>query len=363
MHSNKNTQSLGNNFTENNTQAKNSTGTEGTAQVQRNVAKKRSKTQKPVPFRELGMLNRFFFDAVAEDDETCRAICEIILGRNLPPFTHTQAEKEFRKSPVFRSIRMDIFSKCEASNTINKETESDRINSVYAENDVPEKDMHKQEHGSDGENEEVFNTELQGRNTGNLPRRSRYYQAHLDVSLLEPGEIDFNRLSNSFLIFICPFDLFGEKRYCYTFRMRADENTDLLLQDGMTRIFLNTQGTNDDEVSPELVEFLHYIEISDGPDPPKTDSMRIQKIYDRVKKVRESEKLEVEYMQAWEELAYARQDGRNEGITDGLKAVISRMLTRKLPDSDILELSGCKQELIDEVRRETSAAIQAPTSI
>lgn len=37
---------------------------------------------------------------------------------------------------------------------------------------------------------------------------------------------------------------------------------ELTLEDGATRIFLNTRGTNDDEVSKELREFLHYLEWS-----------------------------------------------------------------------------------------------------
>ena len=76
---------------------------------------------------------------------------------------------------------------------------------------------------------------------GNLPRRSRYYQAHLDVTLLEIGETDFNVLNDSYMILIVPFDLFGKGKYKYTFRMQCEEDSSLGLNDGAVRIFLNTE--------------------------------------------------------------------------------------------------------------------------
>lgn len=58
---------------------------------------------------------------------------------------------------------------------------------------------------------------------------------------------------NNDIIFIAPFDLFGLNKYMYTFRMRCDENTSTTLDDGAVRIYLNTRGTNDDEVSEGLL--------------------------------------------------------------------------------------------------------------
>ena len=51
----------------------------------------------------------------------------------------------------------------------------------------------------------------------------------------------------------------GMKKYCYTFENRCKEQPDLLLGDEVTKLFLSTKGENEDEVSKELVDFLHYI--------------------------------------------------------------------------------------------------------
>src|SRR5699024_11938301 len=89
-----------------------------------------------------------------------------------------------------------------------------------------------------------------------LARRRRYYQSMLDTSLLEPGIPDYSALNPSYIIMIAPFDLFGYGRYVYTFRAACQEEPGCILQDGATRIFLNTRGKNDSETSPELVGFL-----------------------------------------------------------------------------------------------------------
>lgn len=63
--------------------------------------------------------------------------------------TKLETEKELRISPDLRQIRLDVIS-------------IDREHRLYY-------------------------TEMQQRDTGNLRKRSRYYQAQLDASLLEPG--------------------------------------------------------------------------------------------------------------------------------------------------------------------------------
>ncbi|MCD8361998.1 MAG: hypothetical protein LUC98_03380 [Lachnospiraceae bacterium] len=86
---------------------------------------------------------------------------------------------------------------------------------------------------------------------------------------------------------------------------------------GATRIFLNTRGENDDEVSSELVEFLHYIENTTDQAAQTSSSERIHRIHDRVREVRQNEKVGVRYMLAWEEKYYAQEEARETGLTEG----------------------------------------------
>jgi len=89
------------------------------------------------------------------------------------------------------------------------------------------------------------------------------------------------------------------------------------LEDGTTRIFLNIRGTNDSEVSPELVELLHYMEKTTDEAAKQCKSGRVKKLHERVHEVRASEEFGVKYMQAWEEKMYERLEGREEGLAEG----------------------------------------------
>ncbi len=97
----------------------------------------------------------------------------------------------------------------------------------------------------------------------------------------------------------------------------CEEEPGCVLEDGATRIFLNTRGTNDDEVSQELVEFLHYVEHTTDEAAEHAGSERIRRIHDRVRKVRNSEEVGVKYMQAWEEKYYEKEEARKEGLREG----------------------------------------------
>ena len=69
----------------------------------------------------------------------------------------------------------------------------------------------------------------------------------------------YRYLNDSYIIFICPFDLYGKGRHMYTFDGRCKEDPELTIEDGATRIFLNTKGTMED-VSASLRAFLDYVD-------------------------------------------------------------------------------------------------------
>lgn len=236
-----------------------------------------TKTMKPL--KELDLLDRFLFSAAMEDKIIHKNILEILLGEKINLLTDVQTEKEFRTSPLLRSIRVDVYS-------------------------MDEKDT-------------IYNTEAQKENKGNLPKRSRYYQALIDVSLLEPGATDFNALNNAVLIVIAPFDIFGYGKYQYTFEMSCKEVENLKLGDGVTKIFYHTHGNNESEVSQELIELLRYIEYTTEQKEQVFQSEKIREIQKRVNQLKLSEEMGVRYMQAWEEKAYEREEGREEGLKEG----------------------------------------------
>ncbi len=229
--------------------------------------------------QNLNLEDRFLFDETMEDQEAYQAAVSILLDEEIQLLKQPETEKELRVSPLLREIRLDVVS-------------MDQQGKIYY-------------------------TEMQKKDTGNLKKRSRYYQAQMDVSLLEPGSADFNLLNDSCFIMIAPFDLFGKKLYKYTFEGTCRECPELCLEDGAMRVFINTRGTNREDFSQEFLDFMEYISSSTDQVAGRTTSGKIKLIHERVKKIRLSEKMGVKYMQKWEELVYARDEGRLEGRIEG----------------------------------------------
>lgn len=123
------------------------------------------------------------------------------------------------------------------------------------------------------------------------------------------GEIDYNCLSDSIVIFICSFDLFGYGRYCYTFENLCLEEAGLSLGDGSRKIFLNTKGRNEAETSNDLVDFLQCIEDTNG---IKTDNEKIRKILKRVEVVKHDAEVEGRYMTTEQWMNEMRYEIREE---------------------------------------------------
>ena len=254
--------------------------------------------QKQKTLKDLNLLDRFLFSQAADDPDTMRDMLEIILGREVVLKLLPQTEKEQRTHPLNRYVRLDVWAM--------------------------------------DEEERIYNTEVQREDTGNLPKRSRFYQALIDSNLLKPGEVGFQRLNPVYIILICPFDLFGYGLYRYTFQMQCKEVPGLSLQDDAVRIFLNTRGQHTEGVPQELIELLRYMEHTTEEVSASCTSERIHNIQKRIHAIKSSEKIGVKYMQAWEEKILeqekAREDGRKEGLSEGHASGLKEGLTQKLKE-------------------------------
>ena len=275
--------------------------------------------------KELNLLDKFLFDEAMDDPENVKTMLDIILSQNTNLKHPPQTEKGQRTSIDNRQIRLDVYA-------------------------IDEDDV-------------IYEVEAQKENTHNLPKRSRLYQGIIDSKLLPPGVVDFKLLNEVLIVLIMPFDLFGYGLYRYNFQMKCEEVPELKLDDGATRIFLNTRGKHPELVSPELIELLKYMEHSTDEVSEACESKRIQEMHRRVCQIRASEKTEVKYMQTWEEQIMIKQEGITEGRIEGEK--IGRLrgkreLLEKLSDKfsieqisemleiDISELKNIMKEIQNE---------------
>ena len=237
---------------------------------------------------QMNLVEKFLFDETMEYKEAYEAMVSILLENEVHLLSGTETEKELRVSPELRSVRLDVVS-------------MDDKNVVYF-------------------------MEMQQKNTKNLQKRSRYYQGHVDVALLPPGEADFNKLQDSCFILVAPFDIFGKGLYRYTFMGTCIECPELRLQDGAVKIFINTKGKNPEKFSQEFLDLMEYITNTEDKVAERSESKRLRVLHECVKKVKGSEKVGVKLMQTWEEHAMIKEEGHAEGRLDALKQSVENLM-------------------------------------
>lgn len=262
------------------------------------------------PLKDLRLLDRFLFAELMEDEECSKEVLEIILGKDISLLSKEQTEKEIRTATRLKSIRLYVYSVDEEGN--------------------------------------IYDTEMQQNWRDDLEKRSRYYQGLLDSSLLVPGEQSYNALNDTYIIMIMPFDLFGKGRYQYTIKAFCEEDKEIQMQDGATRIFLNTHGKNKEEVRPELIEFLNYVEKTNELQEETFHSEKVTKIQKAVQQIKSNEQIGVKYMQKWEE----RQDEIDKAIeADREKRTLELIQKKQAKGKDLTQIADELEMTEEEVQK------------
>lgn len=118
-------------------------------------------------------------------------------------------------------------------------------------------------------------------------------------------------------------------------------------------MFINTRGKNREGFTQEFLDFMEYITASRDETADRAERGRIKLIHERVKKIRRSEKMGVKYMQFWEEKAYAREEGLEEGRLQGenrkLIQLVCRMLQRGSAPEDIADNFGENIDFVETI--------------
>lgn len=253
-------------------------------------------------FQELDLKDAFLFAVALEDEETCRLILQLILDIPVGRLK-VHAEHSLLYSSDFRSVRLDIYASDETS--------------------------------------VEYNLEMQNGDEKNLPKRSRYHQAELDVMSLKPGE-EVNNLKPGYVVFICTFDPFGRGLYRYTFENRCMENG-MPLEDGTKKIFLSTKGTNETEVPEELVNFLRYVENSTDKYVESVQDKNLQEIHNKIAQLKRSREWEGRYMKFEELLQKSEKRGLEQGCDLGQRRML-KLVNAMIKTGETEEVSRLEQE-------------------
>lgn len=251
-------------------------------------------------FDELTIQNNFLFQKVMRNTRLCKHLIEKILGITITHLEFPLTEKTIDARLDAKSIRLDVY------------VIDDTGRAYDIECQVTE--------GKDGE----------------LAKRTRYYQALMDMDLLEKGQT-YDKLNDSYIIFICTFDLFNRDLPMYTFRNICLEEDFLSLGDGATKVFLNSKG-NTNGIDPDIAAFLQYINTK------KVEGAFVEAIDQEVRNVKLSENVRLEYMTLAMEIDKARNQERMD--------MLLRMLQNRLGYEIIANVTQYSIPQIKEIARE-----------
>lgn len=167
-----------------------------------------SKLLKSLEIKEFMKKCNFLFGKVMQNPELCKELLQRILpDLRIDHVEYPELQKSINVDMNARSVRLDVYVK--------------------------------------DDKEVVYDIEMQVSDTKELPKRSRYYQSMLDLQFLNKGRF-YDELKRSYVIFICPFDLYGNGRHIYTFENICKEDSSILMGDEAVKIFLNAKGTLND---------------------------------------------------------------------------------------------------------------------
>lgn len=245
---------------------------------------------------EIGISDDFMFGKVMQEPGLCKKLLETILEIKIEKIEYPEKQKAIDIAKESRGVRLD----------------------VYVEG-----------------NGAVYNIEMQSRNTYELPKRARYYGGLIDLNLIDKG-VSYNKLNQSFVIFICTFDIFGRSRHRYTFENMCLEEQGLHMGDETTKIFLNAKGTMDD-VSPELKAFLDYVAGK------KNNDDFVKQVDDEVKKIRENKAWRRDYMTLLMRDKEKFEEGLKQGLEQGLEQGKLEIVTQLIHDGVFTVKEGAER--------------------
>ena len=228
-----------------------------------------------------------FYKVMTENYDLCLKLAQIILpDLNITELKYANAQETVKESHDAKGVCLDIFVK-------------------------------------DGFGR-VIDIEMQVVSAKNLPKRSRYYQSAVDMTMLKAGE-SYSKLKCSYIIFICLDDPFELNRKIYTFGDACYEVPELKLNSGALKIFLNASGIAG-EINGELDQFLKYVNGEDIDNPADF----IDRFQNAVFLGKQNSEWRREFMIATMRDLEKIEEGREEGREEGIMLMAFRFASSKL---------------------------------
>ena len=179
-----------------------------------------------------------------------------------------------------------------------------------------------------------------------IAQRTRFYHAIIDSRSLKSGQ-SYDKLKKVFVIFICPYDPFGDDRMIYTIRNHCVENPELPYEDGARTIFLYTKGRKGRD-NESLSQLLDYMENTTRENAVSEELEAIQEMVDVVK---EDAEVTVAYMKGFERDQMFLEEGKRQGEELGRRLEQENTLREK-------NRADAEKHRAEEEKRRADAAVE-----
>ena len=188
----------------------------------------------------------------------------------------------------------------------------------------------------------AYIVELQRKDTKQLPKRARYYQAVSDINQLPKGKWhNYASLKDNYVIFICREDIFGLGYYKYSFENTCIEIEGLKLEDGTRKIFFNTQGTKG-AICEDIKAFLGAIEGL------SCDNLFVRKLETVADEIKMDEKWREAYMQS----LLRDRDTFERGVEHEKIETAKNFLSMGLSVEDVSKGTKLSLDEVEELKKE-----------
>ena len=250
-------------------------------------------------FEDLTLQDDFMFCKVMQNPDLCKKLIEMILADTIGKIAYISVQHNINTYEQAKSVRFDVLVQTE--------------------------------------NGKFYDVEMQVSNEKNIPKRMRFYQAAIDISFLDKGNF-YNDLNESFIIFICLFDVLGKNRSVYTFENICLEDKNISLQDGTKKVIINADAFKSTE-DKDLKGFLEYLKTG------KVKSEFTRRIEEMIQTVKQNEQARQEYRL----MSTFEMDARYKGAYE-TKRETAKIL-KQLGDSiqKIMQVTGLPEAEIEKL--------------
>ena len=231
------------------------------------------------PYEELDITDNFMFCKVFSNEDVAKDFLQDVLKIDIEKIS-VVAEATSQEDPFRKSVRLDVLVREELA-------------------------------GKKGERRagRYFDIELQMANTGELPKRARYYQGMCDLDALAKGA-DYEELQEQYILFICPDDIFHKGKPVYRFQNLEWGSPEISLGDLCYKNFYIFKKYSEIKDAATR-EYMQYFATK------QSGSEKMDRIRRLVEKYRQDPAARKAYMTLEQEFNIRYKKGRAEGRTEG----------------------------------------------